>query len=336
MREAPAQLDHRTLPALLLAEYGLEAESVTFLPLGLDLAAAVFRVVLPDGSFRFLKARTGPLNVAGLLTPSLLQRHGVRGVVAPVPTRSGALWAQAGAWSLVLYPFVSGQSGMEAGLNEGQWEAYGATLRQVHAFPAPSELAALLHRETYAPRDGDLLRRVDVALQGDLPDEPYLRELAVFWQERRAEILGLLERAEALGNALRRKGLPLVVCHADVHTGNVLRGEDDAIWLVDWDEVMLALKERDLMFVIGGIGAGLVTPEQQARCLRGYRLTAVDNEALTYYRYAWAVADIAAFGAEALLRPDLGVATRAAAVTWLQKLFAPGNIVDIARGETGR
>lgn len=30
------------------------------------------------------------------------------------------------------------------------------------------------------------------------------------------------------------------------------------MWIVDWDEVILAPKECDLMFVVGGIGRGSV------------------------------------------------------------------------------
>lgn len=334
MREPPALLDHAALPEQLRSAYDLVVDRITFLPIGLDSSAAVYRVDLVDGTRRFLKVRSDTVNQAGLRVPHLLQRRGVPGIVAPIPTRSGALWASAGQWSLILYPFVDGRTGMEAGLSERQWAAYGATLRQIHAAAVPPEIAALLRRETYTPRDAALLREVDRRLQGSLADQPYVRTLAAFWKERRPEILQLLERAKALGEALCRRDLPLVICHADIHTGNVLRNGDEQVWVVDWDEVMLAPKERDLMFVITGIGAGLVSPEQEARCLEGYGPALIDVEALSYYRYAWAVADIAAFSSEALLREDLGADARAAATDWLRSLFAPGNIVEIARNET--
>ncbi len=335
MREPPALLDHEPLPELLGAVYDLVVAKITFLPLGLDSSAAVYRVDLADGTCRFLKSRSGAINEAGLRVPHLLQRQGVPKVVAPIPTRDGTLWTCAGQWSLILYPFVDGASGMDAGLHERQWEAYGVALRHIHAAPLSPEIVGLLRRETYTPRDAPLLRQVDRALlRGGVAGQPFLETLAAFWGERRSEILQLLERAETLGGALQRRNLPLVICHADMHTGNVLRDGDEQVWIVDWDEVMLAPKERDLMFVIRGIGAGLVEPEQEAWCLKGYGPTVIDAAALTYYRYAWAVADIAAFGAEALLREDLGADTRAAAVDWLRSLFAPGNIVDIARRET--
>jgi len=124
--------------------------------------------------------------------------------------------------------------------------------------------------------------------------------------------------------------LPQVLCHADAHTWNVLVDTAGQWWLVDWDEVVLAPKERDLMFVVGGIGAGLVTPRQSELFLHGYGPVAIDPVALAFYRYAWAVGDIGAYGERVFLLDDTGPATRRAAVDGLMGLFAPGEIVSLA------
>ena len=57
---------------------------------------------------------------------------------------------------------------------------------------------------------------------------------------------------------------------------------------------------------------------------------------LAYYRTAWAVQDIAAYGEEVLLTPALGQETRRAALKVLMDLFEPGNIVDPANRFAGR
>jgi len=51
---------------------------------------------------------------------------------------------------------------------------------------------------------------------------------------------------------------------------------------------------------------------------------------LAYYRTAWAVQDIAAYGEQVLMMPTLGEETRRAAVDGFVDLFEPGNIVDLA------
>lgn len=65
-----------------------------------------------------------------------------------------------------------------------------------------------------------------------------------------------------------------------------------------------------------------------------YGRTAIDPLALAYYRYAWAVQDIAAYGEQVFFSPDLGEVTRRAAVQGFMDLFAPGNIVVLALAST--
>ena len=122
-----------------------------------------------------------------------------------------------------------------------------------------------------------------------------------------------------------------MLCHADLHTWNVLVEDAGRLWIADWDEAVLAPRERDLMFVVGGgIGHGLVGPSEEASFLEGYGQVTADPALLAYYRCAWAVQDIAAYGEQALLSPTAGEATRRAAVEGFEDLFAPGNIVDLA------
>jgi spectinomycin phosphotransferase len=100
--------------------------------------------------------------------------------------------------------------------------------------------------------------------------------------------------------------------------------------LVDWDEVILAPKERDLMFVIGGIGRGLVRATETARFLEGYGDAAIDAKALVYYRYAWAAQDMGAYAEQALFTPEASAESRREALAGFKSLFEPGNIVSIA------
>lgn len=121
-----------------------------------------------------------------------------------------------------------------------------------------------------------------------------------------------------------------MLCHADVHPNNVLIDTDDHLWIVDWDEVLLAPKECDLMMGVGGLGSYPAGPREATWFLRGYGSAAIDPIALAYYRHARAVGDIGAYGAEALLLPAAGEATKRNAVQRLMKGFAPGSIVPLA------
>jgi spectinomycin phosphotransferase len=330
MREPAANLSDETLRDCLRARYGLAVAELAFLPLGHDSSAWVYRVRTADGGTYFLKARLSVANEAGLAVPRYLHYRGVAQVVAPLPTTTGALWADAGDYALILYPFVAGATGMERGLSDQQWVDYGALLRRVHDTAVAPDLARVMRRESFAPEWAGMVRRLDEHIGARTFDDPAASALAMFWQARHGEIRALLDRAEDLGRRLAAAGPPLVLCHADIHTANVLLGDEGRVWFVDWDETVLAPRERDLMFVVGGISSKLVGPREEALFFQGYGATAIDPLALAYYRYAWAVGDIGAYGEEAFFRPDFGPHTKRTAADYFMGLFRPGEIVALA------
>ncbi len=332
MREPPVDLANHALAAGLRAQYGLAVTEVAFLPLGHDASAWVYQVHAADHSY-FLKVRRGVTNPASLLVPRYLYDHGVTRVVAPLPTLSGDLWAMVQGYAAILYPFVEGVTGMERGMTPPQWIAYGAMLRQIHDTVVAPDLARLMRRETFAPVGAALARDLDARIAAGPFDDPMAGNLAGFWRTRRDQILLLVTRAVELGQRLAHMGLPSVLCHADIHTANVLLDAAGQVCIVDWDETVLAPRERDLMFAVGGgISRTLVGPREQELFLSGYRVHTLDQLALTYYRYAWAVSDIADYAAQVVRGPDPGLVTRQAALDALIGLFQPGQIVELAVG----
>jgi spectinomycin phosphotransferase len=84
-----------------------------------------------------------------------------------------------------------------------------------------------------------------------------------------------------------------VLCHTDIHAGNVLLATNAQLYLVDWDNPLLASKERDLMFVGGGVGGVWNKQSETAWFYQGYGQVEIDPAALAYYRYERIVEDIA-------------------------------------------
>ena len=329
MLEPPTDLSTDSLRDCLRREYGLAIDTVTFLPLGHDLAAWVFRADAPERSY-FVKLRRKLANLAGLAVPRHLAHNGMRDVVAPLPGVAGQMFDRVGSYFVIVYPFVSTTTGMSHGMSDGQWREYGRALREVHEATLPADVASLLRADQFQADGLAQVRRVDAHVVGRHFDQPGPSRSAGFWQTKRATIFELVETVRDLGRELASNPPPFVLCHADIHTNNVLVGEHDAIWLVDWDETMLAPRERDLMFVIGGIARRLVSPDQERLFFEGYGEVVVDRVALAYYRYNWALADIGAYSEQVFLRPDLGRQDLDEAAQRFESLFAPGSIVDIA------
>jgi spectinomycin phosphotransferase len=333
MREPPTRLTSEPLHACLYDRYGLAVDELTFLPLGSDSSAWVYRVRTADAAEYLLKVRAGTVNQAGLLVPRYLCNQGITGVVAPLSTSAGTLWADVAGAALILYPFIAGRTGMEHELSDQQWVAFGTILAQIHAAAPSSALLQIMQRESYLPDGAEVVRRLDAHISARTFDDPAARALAAYWQSWRPDILTLLDRAERFGRRLAREEPACVVCHTDIHTNNVLLADDGQVWIVDWDESMLAPRERDLMFVIGGgLRRGLVAPREEELFFQGYGATTADALAIAYYRYARAVSDIGYVAEQVFFRPDLGPDSKRTAVERFVLLFQPGSNVAQALG----
>ena len=326
----PPDLADDTITTALQASFGVPAAGLVFLPVGNDAASWAYRVQVAQGPAYFLKVRAGANSMRGATVPSYLHRHGVPNVLAPLVTSAGAPYVLVESFALALYPMLEGRVGAEVGLSPAQWRQLGAAVRKVHAVPPTPQLAQTVEREAFRPTRRELLGGLEALLPAAVGD-PVVGELAGFWRARQEVIGALVRQADALGRQLARASFPQVLCHADLHTWNVLVDTDGQPWILDWDEAILAPKERDLMFVVGGIGHGLVGPSDTDSFFQGYGQARIDPGLLAYYRCAWAVQDIAAYGEQALMAPGLGAASRRAAVEGFMDLFAPGNIIDLAQ-----
>ncbi len=330
MREPP-NISVELLRSGLRDQYDLEAVTLEFLPLGLDSRAGVYRVVSAQGERYLLKARSGSLYEPSCLVPRYLHDHEIAAVVAPLPTTQGALWAKVGVkgeLSLILYPFIEGDSGWRPDLTDAQWQAVGMALKQIHQVTPPSEGFPLLRKETFATSEygssvrtlGAHIRRTDGGSQSE-------RSMRACWMEHQSTIHTALTTMETLAGALRQRSGPQVICHADLHPGNIIRGHANRVFVIDWDDVMLAPKERDFLFV-GEPQAGELAHEGAPPFFQGYGPTTIDWAALTYYRFERVVQDVIECGRIVFLSDDVGEAARAGEADLFCAIFAPdGEIV---------
>jgi spectinomycin phosphotransferase len=328
MLEKPDLPDEKLI-SCLRDEYGISVAHISFLPLGNDVNTAVYRVVADDGTPYFLKLRRGAFDEAIVAIPRFLSDRGVRQIIAPIETRAGRLWTRVDAFAVIVSPFVQGHNGFAAPLSACHWNQLGAALKGLHTAVIPPSLGGRIPRERYAPHWRDRVRMFQARIADTVFPEPTAAKLAAFLHSRRDEIAVLVERAEALGGALQPRSLDQVLCHADIHAANVLIDEADALYIVDWDTMIFAPKERDLMFIGGGVGGTWNSAQEEALFYRGYGPTDIDVMALAYYRYERIVEDIAEV-CERLLLTDEGGADRERALQKFPNQFLPNNVVAIA------
>jgi spectinomycin phosphotransferase len=298
--------------------------------LGADQRSAVYRVVASDQRPYFLKLRQGEFDELAVTLAKFLGDQGIRQVIAPLTTTAGQLQATMGEFRLVLYPFVAGRDGYEVELSAGQWRDLGEALRRIHAAELPPVLRKQIRWETFSAQWRAAVRRyLAQARDGPFADS-LAAEAAAFLIDKGDEILYLVERAEQLAEAFQSHSPEFVLCHADIHAGNILVAADGALYIVDWDEAILAPKERDLMSIGGGLMGGWYSfQEEEALFYPAYGQTEIDPFGLAYYRYERIIADIAVIS-EQIFSVAGSVEDRTRFFGYLKSNFQPSDTIEMA------
>ena len=332
MLEEP-NLRHDLISTHLQDAYGLQATELIFLPLGADVNTAVYRVVTSDGRTYFLKLRNGGFDETTVTLPAYLSTQGLRQVIAPLETRLGQLWESLGAYKLILYPFIEGQDGYVLSPTDEQWVEFGAAVKRIHTTELPAELQQQIPREAYDPHWRNRVKDFQAQVEQDSFADPTAAKLAEFMRLKRPEIDLLVARAEQLALELQVHPRKLVLCHSDLHAGNLHLTPGGALYIVDWDNPSLAPREHDLMH----IGASKRWQGKRIKSLfyRGYGEVQVDGMAIAYYRCERILQDIAEF-CEQLLSSRAGGKDREQSLAYFIGQFEPGHEVEIALRGAGQ
>jgi spectinomycin phosphotransferase len=309
--------------------YLIETTALVLLPLGADLNASIYKVQASDHKTYFVKLKRGHLHDINIEVLLLLQMSGIQQLIPPIKTVEGKQIQQVGNVTLIVYPFIEGQDGFSYSLSNEQWIALGRALKQVHKVVAPASLKARIRREEFSPKWQNVVRSLYTHTETIRTDDETASNLWKFLQENKSIIQQLVDRSEQLGQKACSRPLKLVLCHSDIHGGNVLIDGTEALYIIDWDDPILAPKERDLMFIGGGVGNVWNKPHEEKLFYQGYGETDIDWTILAYYRYERIVEDIAVYSQELLLKP-MESNNRLEMYKQFMSMFETHGVVDIA------
>jgi spectinomycin phosphotransferase len=301
----PLDLPDATLRGWVGSGWGHDGADLRFIPAGLDgWGYQVDRY--------FLKVRRSAPAPPAWQVPWHLRQCGLRSVVAPLPTSSGAPYLAVEGFWLLLYPYVDADNLWDRGLTDPQWTEYGRFLRALHAVPLPDVELPIEAFTTTAP---DRLE----ALAPAAARSPWVGEL---WTAHGDALHRLADEVRVLGGRCAGGDAPRVLCHGDIHPGNLLADAEGGLHVVDWDAPIVAPRERDLLFVLSGeYGEHPINPARAAHFRHGYGEFPVDDTLLTYYRQERRLDDVAAFLAR-ILDPATAEVTRANELYWLNRILA--------------
>ncbi len=324
MLERPKLAD-KAIIAKLQSEFELLAPTLEFLPIGNDARAWSFRVETAAGEY-FLKLRRGAPKLASLIVPRHLRSCGVNNVVAPIPAISGRLHARLEDFALMLYPYIQGKSEWAMALTAAQWREWGAIMRSIHEAPLPAEIVQDVPREVFAVKWLEKIERVEEILRRGAYEGEVADAVGKIWRAKSDVIELARSRYLSLGGRMEKNSPDFVLCHADIHTANIIIDDAGALHIVDWDETLLAPKERDLMFFIDD-GCSVDTTDA---FLAGYGHRSVDLLGLAYYKYDWVIQELGDYGERVFLSDDQSGEELALAQREFARLFAADDVIDRA------
>jgi spectinomycin phosphotransferase len=230
----------------------------------------------PDAAFTELQA--------AFETAAALRDRGLSFVVAPIPGRAGEVLVRIGPeWAVSLYPYMEGSSSGYGDWPDSSLRARAAEIvGQIHVASPPSAVRtwdfAITGRRRLFGAIGELGRPWRTGPYG----EPTRELLAA----SRAGVEALFAHYDQLTEDLAASAEPWVLTHGEPHSANFINGADGELYLIDWDTVRLAPRERDLETIVGDDAAALAAYQRVAG-----RVTPRPN-AVELFRVRWILDEI--------------------------------------------
>ncbi|CEG56890.1 aminoglycoside O-phosphotransferase APH(9)-Ia [Legionella fallonii] len=313
---------------LLNKHYGIDIHAAQLIPGGADMNALAYKADSKSNSY-FVKLKYGYHNEINLSIIRLLHDSGINEIIFPIPTLEAKLFQQWDHFKIIVYPFIHAPNGFTQNLTEKQWEQLGKVLRQIHETSVPSLIQQQLRKEIYSTKWREIVRSFYSKIELDASDDKITAGFKSFFNQNIDSIRQLVDSAEELSKKIQPDLDKYVLCHSDIHAGNVLVVNEESIYIIDWDEPMLAPKERDLMFIGGGVCGVWNKPHEIHYFYEGYDQTNVDKTILSYYRHERIVEDIAEYGQDLLSR-NQNDESRLESFKHFKSMFEPNNVVETA------
>lgn len=308
--------------------YGIKIAALTLLPIGADMNASVYKAEANDHSY-FIKLKCGRHHDISAAIITLLHDAGIRHIIPPIKTTHGKSIQHIDDFTIIVFPFVEGQDGFSRDLTDDQWVTLGKVMRQIHNIDVPPTIQRMIRHEDYSPKWREAVRSLYVHIESKPGTDEISAKLMTFMKNHAAVIHRLVDRAEQLSKKIQNHSQNFVLCHSDIHGGNVLIDGNDIIYMVDWDDPIMAPKERDLMFIGGGVANVWNKPHEEKFFYKGYGKAEINMAILAYYRHERIVEDIALIG-EQILLTSVDNQSKAESYKHFIDQFEPKGVVEIA------
>jgi thiamine kinase-like enzyme len=279
--------------------YGIELENIEFLLRG--FGGDCYRVDTQNSASFFLKLHDPISNLSTAASSRafylpLMHQLNSKQILGDIPhliqTLEGGLSLDVGANTLVVSDFIEGELVGFGDLPEPVLVRLAELVGILHNSRPQLEFEHPFIEEFEIVFENELLESFDT-LSGlpetASPGQKLVKELILPRQE---QITADLEQLKALQTYARNMDKPKVVCHTDLHGGNLMTDERGTLYILDWENALIAPPEHDLFFFAGENDFWeLFWPHYTSQ----YPAASIDPELLRFYFYRRALEDAADF-----------------------------------------
>jgi spectinomycin phosphotransferase len=285
-----------TLIQIMQQQYGIENASIRFLFRG--WGGDCYEAEIHTGERFFLKLhdRNTGFDLAASsrafylpLMYQLFNRGILTNIPHPIPTLKGELSVPASSGELVITNFI-----------EGKVVGFGVLPEPVLAELA--RMVGVLHRnkpqlkfkQPFIERFEILSRRDFSTLFDDLEaitpaDREGQRKLLDVLSPQKTTILSAWEQLNELKLFVRNLNNSMVICHTDLHGANLIMDDQSTLYILDWENAMIAPLEHDMIFFAGESNFWEVFWPQYTRQFGEARLNC---EILRFYYFRRSLEDV--------------------------------------------
>lgn len=278
MRYEPKGLKE-DIQAQLTSEYGIHSEKLTFIPIGEESIS--FKIGIKNDTY------IAKYNPDASTAPQTQKTHDLLleladqdFIISPVKTLHQTTISLLENGYISVFPFIKGPLVVEENtdfheeLVEKLVEI--CSLLQNKTSTVQTPLPAEDFEDNYMIAFNEVLKQAQMHAE-----KPYAK---ISLQNER-KIKELIEELSKLNAYYKKNTPPFVITHGDITGLNIIQVPGD-IKLLDWDDCMLAPKERDLMFFID---SPFFNKEEY---LQKVDESDIDEQLITYYKLRWALDSI--------------------------------------------
>jgi thiamine kinase-like enzyme len=279
--------------------YGLEIENIEFLLRG--FGGDCYRVDTRTSASYFVKIHDPYMNLTTAassrdfylpLMHQLYSKQILRNIPHLIQTLEGELRLEVGANTLVVTDFI-----------DGELVGFGDLPEAVHVRLA--ELVGVLHNSRpQLEFEHPFIDQFEIVFEDELlvsfetlseltgtasPGQKMVKELIL---PRKDQIITDLEQLKTLQTYARNADKRKVICHTDLHGGNLITDAEGTLYILDWENALIAPPEHDVFFFAGEKGFWeLFWPYYTGQ----FPAASIDPELLRFYFYRRALEDVADF-----------------------------------------